>query len=145
MQGKEGKSISEALQGILGQLSFDQIRFVVARQECATDREAARAIGIQPNTVAKWRHRGTPIALALEHMAMDSLTVATEIRRQALTKAMMVKIKGLDHKSAQIAQKAATEIIEWEMGRAVQRQEHKHEGTVDIAMLWPEDAHPEDH
>lgn len=29
--------------------------------------------------------------------------------------------------------------------RPPQRQEHKHEGSVDIAMLWPEDAHPEDH
>jgi hypothetical protein len=117
------KSISDELREVLGRLSRDQVRFVVARQEFATDKEAAGAIGIKPNTAYSWRYDGVPIDEAIRLMAADGLIVAQEVRRRALAKAMLVKTAGLDNKNARIAQGAATEIIEWEMGRASQRTE----------------------
>jgi len=120
---KQEKSISDELREALGRLSRDQLRFVIARQEYATDREAAKAIGIKPNTAYGWRYDGVPIDEAVRLMAADGLIVAQEVRRKALAKAMLVKTAGLDSENARIAQGVATEIIEWEMGKAVRRLE----------------------
>jgi len=107
----------------LGKLSTDQIRFVVARQEFATDKEAAQEIGIKPDTVYQWKHRGSPIDQAVRLMALDGIVVAKELRRRNLAKAMAVKVAGLDSAKEPTRQSVATEIIEWEMGRATQKQE----------------------
>jgi len=120
---KQEKSISDELREVLGRLSRDQMRFVVARQECATDREAAEAIGIKPNTAYGWRYDGAPIDEAVCLMAADGLVMAQEVRRRALAKAMLVKTAGLDNENDRIAQGVATEIIEWEMGKATQHIE----------------------
>lgn len=121
-QIKPGKSTSEQLGEVLRQLSSDQIRFVVARQECATDKEAAKALRIKPNTVYQWKSRdGVPVDEAVKLMAVDGLIVAQELRRRNLGKAMGVKVAGLDSDDERMRQRAASEIIEWEMGKAIQK------------------------
>lgn len=114
-------SISEELSGVLSRLTTNQIRFVVARQECQTDREAAKSIDVRPDTVYRWPEN---VKLAVQLMARDNLATAAHIRRRYLAKAMLVKVGGLDSGDESVRQKVASEIIEWEMGRAVQRQEH---------------------
>jgi hypothetical protein len=114
------KSISDELDAALAQLSTDQIRFVVARQDCATDKEAARAIGIKPDTVYHWPEI---VKDAVRLMAGDGLTTALHLRRRALAKAMGVKVHGLDSGDERLRQAVATELIEWEMGKATQKQE----------------------
>ena len=114
------KSISEQLDSVLAQLSPDQIRFVVARQEFSTDTEAANAIGIKRDTVYHWP--GT-VKEAVRLMAMDGLVVARHVRKRNLAKAMLVKVGGLDSGDERLRQGVATEIIEWEMGKATQRSE----------------------
>lgn len=116
------KSTSEQFEAVLGSLTTDQIRFVVARQEFSTDKEAAEAIGIKPNTIYKWKAEH-PIDDAVRLMALDGVIVAKELRRRNLAKAMAVKVAGLDTGDDGLRQKVATEIIEWEMGKAAQRQE----------------------
>lgn len=108
---------------MLAQLTPDQIRFVVARQECPTDKEAAESIEIDPSTVCYWKRKGAPVDDAVRLMAMDGLIVARHIRRRSLAKAMMVKAAGLDTNDERLRQNVATEIIEWEMGKATQKQE----------------------
>ena len=125
------KSSSDALTQVLARLSVDQIRFIVARQEYATDKEAAEAIGVKPDTVYQWKHKGYPIDEAVRLMAMDGVIVATHLRRRHLAKAMAVKVAGLDDGDARLRQGVATEIIEWEMGKALQPQEIKAVVTVD--------------
>jgi len=122
-QAREEKSTSEQLQEALGRLTSDQIRFVVARQEFPTDMEAAQSIGIKANTVYKWRHGGVPIDDAVHLMAADGVIVAMELRRRNLAKAMAVKVAGLDSTKEVTRQNVATEIIEWEMGKPMQKQE----------------------
>jgi hypothetical protein len=39
---------------LLGQLSLDEIRFLIARSETTTDKEAATAIGYSPRTIIGW-------------------------------------------------------------------------------------------
>lgn len=114
------KSISERLNEILGQLSKDQLRFVVALQEYPSKREAAEAIGLKPDTVYRWSGQ---VEEAARLMAKERLEGAKAIRQRALVKAIMVKIAGLDSNDEQVRQKAATEIIEWELGKALQKQD----------------------
>jgi hypothetical protein len=123
---------SDELGETLQDLTTDQIRFVVARQEFSTDKEAARAVRISAATVKYWKQEGAPIDLAVRQMATDGLIVAKELRRRNLAKAMAVKVKGLDSTDDKLRQSVATEVIEWEMGKATQRQEVK--GEVNTTM-----------
>jgi len=121
------KSISERLDEILAKLSKDQIRFVVALQDYPTKKDAAQSIGIQPNTVYGWNGE---IDEAVQLMAQERLEAAQALRRHALMKAIAVKIAGLDSDNELVRQKAATEIIEWELGKANQPLDIS--GNVDI-------------
>lgn len=115
------KSISSELSDILQRLTVDQMRYVVARMDFPTKGEAAQAIGLKPDTVYRWNGE---VERAVELMAMDALESAKGIRRRNLLKAMAVKVKGLDSKDEALRQKIATEIIEWELGKAG--------GTLDV-------------
>ena len=114
---------TEDLQALIGCLTTDQIRFVVARQEFSKDKEAAEEIRISPNTVKDWKYRGAPIDEAVKAMARDGIVVAKELRRRNLAKAMAVKVAGLDEEDARLRQAVASEIVEWELGKAKQTQE----------------------
>lgn len=119
----QGKPSSEALTEVLAILTTDQIRFVIARQEYSRDNKAAEAIGIKPATVARWKYDGVPIDKAVRLLTLDGLVVARELRRRSLPKAMAVKIAGLENDNDRLRQNVSTEIIEWEMGKATQKQE----------------------
>lgn len=104
------------LQTILAQLTKDQLRFVVALQDHKTKDAAAKALKIKIDTVYHWDAELIDEAARL--MAMDAVNYALELRRMNLNKAIMVKFSGLDSRNEQVRQKAATEIIEWELGKA---------------------------
>ena len=103
------------LKEILAQLTKDQLRFVVALQEYPSKDAAAKAIGVKPSTVYEWPDI---IDEAAKLMAIDALESARELRRRNLIKAMGVKAAGLDSKDEKVRQAAASEIIEWELGKA---------------------------
>ena len=90
IQEYQEKSISEELQKVLDKLSFDQLRFVVARQDFKTDKEAAESLDMKPDTVYHW---GPEVKQAVQLMANDGLIMAHHIRRKNLAKAMLVKVK----------------------------------------------------
>ena len=112
-------SNSKRIEEILGQLTNDQLRFVVARLQSRTDKEAAKVINIPANTVYSWTNKAE-IDEAIMLIDAEPLDAAREIRKKNLVKAMMVKARGLDSKDERLAQAAATEIIEWELGKAKQ-------------------------
>ena len=87
------------------------------------DKDAAKAIGIPASKVKNWKYRGVPIDEAVRLMAMDGVVAALHLRRKALAKAMSVKFSGLVSRDERVRQGAATEFIEWELGKATQRQE----------------------
>jgi len=130
-----GKFTSEELSDVLAQLSTDQIRFVVARQECNSDKEAAEAIGIAPGTVYHWPDA---VKRAVRLMAQDGIVVATHVRRRNLAKAMLTKVAGLDSIDESVRQRVATEIIEWEMGKATQPvdQHNENSGEVTVRVVY---------
>ena len=102
---------------VFKKLSKDQLRFVVAMQECNSKKEAAKMIGLNPNSVYNW---GDEVDEAIMALALDITQSAREMRKKALAKAVAVKLAALDSDDERIRQAAATEIIEAELGKAKQ-------------------------
>ena len=131
---------SSDLEAILGQLTVEEIRFLIARSETTTDKDAAKAAGLNPGGVRCWDiERKELVRQALLLMAQDGLVTALHLRRRNLAKAMAVKVKGLDSGDERLAQSVATEVIEWELGRATQRNENKNEHSGDVHLSWGDD------
>lgn len=102
---------------IFGKLSKDQLRFVVAMQECRSKKEAAKNLKINIGTIYNWP---AIVDEAISLLALDITEAARQMRKSALAKAVAVKIAGLDSDDEAIRQKAATEIIEAELGKPAQ-------------------------
>lgn len=114
---------ADRLVELLPQLTTNQLRYLAICRDFPSKGDAAEAIGMKPNTIYKW----PPIVDEAEKlMAGDGVLVAREMRRRALPKAMAVKVAGLDSEGEKIRQDVATEIIEWELGKAGQ--------TVDVNL-----------
>jgi hypothetical protein len=124
-------SISDELLALLADMTPNQIRFIVAAQDYQTFKEAAEAINLKPDTVYRWPQE---IKRAVELFAKDAAAGALAIRRRYLSKAMAVKVAGLDDEDGRLRQSVATEIIEWELGKATQKQELTGEDGQPIAI-----------
>lgn len=115
---------TDDFRALVDQLTVDQMRFVVARQEYGSDKEAAESIRVSPETVKNWKYKGAPIDEVVRLLAFDGMVIARKMRRRNLAKAMAIKVAGLDSEDERLRQGVSTEIIEWEMGRAAQPQTH---------------------
>lgn len=124
----------ERLSRVLSLLSTAQIRFVVARNETKSDKEAAELIGISASTVKGWEDKAL-VDEAVRLMAFDGVITALELRRRNLAKAMAVKASGLDSDNEKIRQDVATEIIEWELGKASQKIDQNNSGDLTIRII----------
>lgn len=116
------KSISERISTIWPKLNRNQRRFVVAMQECATKKEGAELIGIEPDTVYRWP---SIVDEALKALSDDIETAVRDILYSAAAKAAMVKTAGLDSDDEKLRQAVATEIIERAIGKVPQRNENR--------------------
>lgn len=115
---------SEALDVVLGQLSPEQIRYAIARREAKSVTDAAAAVGMARQSYYKWpEEERAQIDEAVRLMARDGLVTAMHLRRRALAEAMAVKVAGLRSRDERVRQATATELIEWELGKAKQRNE----------------------
>ena len=132
-----GTENSSDLTNILKQLNVVQIRFCIARCETKTDKEAAEVIGITPGVVKGWNDDGSKqlVDEAVRLMVYDGVITAQELRRRNLAKAMAIKVSGLDSDDEKMRQSVATEIIEWEMGKATQPTDNKHSGDLSIEVI----------
>lgn len=103
-------------------LTDSQWRFVTAMTENPSwsKKEAAEYIGLNPRTVYAW---DTYVDNAILIARKNIHAAAIERRKQALLKAIAVKIALLDSDDESVRSKAATELIEWELGKAKQMTE----------------------
>lgn len=122
------------------QLTETQWRFVTAMVENPkfTKKEAAEHIGVEANTVYKWPDY---VKEAVLLSRQDIHNAALGMRRQAVLKAIAVKLALLDSDDEGIRSKAATEIIEWELGKALQRSDmtSKGEALKGYVLVSPDD------
>lgn len=114
--------LDQEYQELLNGLTTNQLRFLVARMDCKSDAEAARMLGMDEKTPTRWPEK-EQINRALELAIYDGAVLALTMRRKALPRAMAVKISGLESNDERVRQSASTEIIEGEVGKAVQRNE----------------------
>lgn len=131
-------STSDELDALLGQLTAEQIRYVIARRESKSITEACAAIGMSRDVYYKsW----TPderalIDEAVRLMEHDGVVTAMHLRRRALAEAMAVKVAGLRSEEEATRQRVATELIEWELGKATQRNEVTGAEGGPLEMVW---------
>jgi len=124
------------LEQILEQLTVTQVRYVIARVDSITDKEACERANVNYGSFRNApREERELIDQAVRLMSQDGLITALHLRRRALARAMEIKLRGLDSHDERIRQSVATEIIEWEMGRAMQRQELSGKDGGPIAFL----------
>lgn len=97
-----------------------QKKYVVAMQEWPTKKEAATAIGLSPQTVYNWNGE---VDAVVEFMANNIALATLGIIQANATKAAQVKVDGLDSKDEKVKQAAATEILDRQLGKAIQRSE----------------------
>jgi hypothetical protein len=137
MQVEKNPEISSSarLSEVLDQLTVDQMRFVAARQEFSSKKEAAISLGIEPDTVYHWPKI---VDEAIRLTALKIHEAAVEIRKRNLLKAMLIKVSGLDCEDVSLQQKVATEIIEAELGKPIQRQEvsNTDSNPSHVVVLW---------
>ena len=140
VQKMQEKSISEQLNDVLGKLSKNQIRFAVAMLECPSKKDAAEAVGLNPDTVYRWNG---DVDEAVRLMSLETTASAIALRKKNLIKAMMVKVAGLDSDDEGVRQKSATEIIEAELGKATQYQDVTSGGEpikmIEVIKHYPAD------
>ena len=117
-------------------LSDTQWRFVTAMIDNPkfNKADAARHVKLKPNTVYGW---GDIVDRAVAMARKDMHSAALTVRKNALLKAMQVKLKLLDHKDGRIRDKAATDILEWELGRATQPLGGTgKDGAIPVELTW---------
>lgn len=107
------------LEEIKRALSPDQLRYLNERVLCRKDAEAARNIGLSPNTVYSWPEKKL-LAEAVNLILSDGVDVSREILKRNLAKAARVKADGLDSRKEAIKQASATEILDRFHGRPTQ-------------------------
>lgn len=115
------KSISERFSEIWRKLNHNQRRYVIASLEYPTKKEAAEAIDIEPDTVYRWPKI---VDEAIEFAIKETRETAIGMLAESLTKAVAVKIAGLDSDDEKVRHTASTEIIDRLFGRATQPMEH---------------------
>jgi hypothetical protein len=98
-------------------LTKDQMRYVVAMQNCKSKKDAAEELGIPVGTIYNWPEY---VNEAVELLARDIVEFARQLRRKALAEAVAVQIKGLESDDERVRQAAAKEIFEAELGKATQ-------------------------
>jgi hypothetical protein len=132
-QVQENTNINN-LSDILPQLTHNQLRYVSVRNEYSSDKEAAEALGLSPQTVWHWPDH---VNEAVKLMAKDGIHVAREVLRRNTSKAAAVKVAGLDSDDEKIRQDAASEILDRQLGKPTQSQDHKFSGSFEVNVNTP--------
>ena len=120
-------------------LSDVQWRFVTAMVEnpTFTKKAAAEHIGITADTAYRWPDY---VDDAVEQARQEIHNAARAMRKQAVLKAIAVKLKLLDSDDEAIRSKAASEIIEWELGKAIQHTDITSAGEkFNFEIVYPDD------
>jgi len=124
----------DRLAQVLARLSTEQLRFVAARQNFATDKEAAKHVGIKPDTVYQWKHKGIPIDDAVKLICLDGILAGRKLLERAFVDAVQVKIEGLTNKRWSVRSACSSEIMDRVDGKPVQRQELGGPGGAEVAI-----------
>lgn len=115
-----------------GRLTRNQQRFAIAMLEFPTKKDAAIAVGLEPQTVYRWPDE---VDQVIDRLIKDAADSAYEILKDSVVKAAAIKRAGLDSEDERMRQSVSTEILDRVLGRATQHLEHTGEdgGPIEIA------------
>ena len=135
------------LRTILDQLEDKQLDYVVERSRVNSDAEAYRNCSISKPAFYRWStEKREELNDLAQQLKRESALRAVLILSDATEKAAQVKVAGLDNRKDNIKQAAATEILDRQLGKPMQRQEvsGKDGAPIPIKMievvLPPEDG-----
>ena len=98
----------------------EQRKWVMARIAATSDLAAARIIGMDRHTVARWSNK-SKLDQAVAALLAEPQSAALAIIQEAVTEAARLKVAGLKSRKEPIAQAAATEILDRVLGKALQQ------------------------
>ena len=132
--GEYRQAIRDALEAnpqlwvkLYGRMTPNQREFMVVLSESPTltacINKIAERTGVKRETIYnRWRSWPETICEAVIYGSKalydEPVSAATAIKKAYLTKAALVKVSGLDSEDEKIRQGVATELLEWEYGRA---------------------------
>lgn len=108
---------------------------------CATKKEAAEAIGLQPDTVYRWNG---DLDAVIDFMRNEAAAAALGIVTANAGKAAMVIGGLLDSDDENIRLRAGQDVLDRTMGRATQRQEVTGSGGAPLEIVYVNDWRSED-
>jgi hypothetical protein len=114
------KSTSSEFRELWQTLTHNQQRFAIAMLSSKTKKDAAQAVGLEPNTVYGWNGE---VDAAVDFMRNHSAVATLGIIEANATKAAMIKAAGLDSDNEKLRQDVASEILDRILGKATQHQE----------------------
>ena len=125
---------SSETQELLDQLTPMQRRWVFARLETNSDREAALMVGVHEGSVSRWHKNSDVVRRAVQALDRERqrmvFTETANVQASAMTalqravlEAVKVKVDALKSRNERIRQEAASEILDRVLGKAVQRTE----------------------
>jgi len=112
-------------------MTLEQMRYIACRYETMSDKQAAEMAHVALDTVKRWPKEVNEVCKLL---ALDTVLFARAMRQKVLPRAMLKKVEGLNARSERLQQETATEIVEWEMGKAQVTNVNKNEGEV--TLIW---------
>ena len=111
------------LQELLKTFTAEQLSYIAVRPFVRYDKEAAKQIKVAAETVSRWENKAD-VDEAVKLMLNDGIVTAKEILGRSLARAALELADELDHKSVSVRHKAATEILDRNMGKAGQHIDH---------------------
>lgn len=113
------------LEELVKDFTIAQLRYIAIRPFVRFDRDAAKAIGVAPETVCRWEEKAD-VDKAVRMMALDGVTVASKIFERYLPQAAHEMVTELEHKRTEIRHRAAKEILD--RGGLVIKRRLEHSG-----------------
>lgn len=130
-----GEHRNPQIQEKLARLCHGQLRYVVARLRTSSKKAAVEEVHIPYETVTHWpAYVDETVSLLL----LDTVASARALLVRDVAQAMAVKLAGLESTDEKIRQRAASEVVEWNLGRAAQSLGVIHGVTDDVRKFMRE-------
>lgn len=100
----------------------EQRKWIIARLSATTDAAAARAVGVHPSTVCRWKNKAA-LDEAVDQLLQAPKEQALILITEAVPDAARIKIGALRSRRDQTRQAGATEILDRVLGKAKQSSE----------------------
>lgn len=118
----QAKASEKPLTDRFAGFTIDQWRFITARLNTSTDKEAAEMIGVNPTTPPRW-HNKPAINQAVAELQAEATSGAVAALQSASLQAAMVIIGLMEDEDKAVRLRAAQDVLDRANGKATQRQE----------------------